>query len=320
MKSVNIFYINGNEVKSVLDHIHHELPSHAYNIIVPAWDLNFYPQKWAQQLEIFEEIWVTSKFVFDVMQNSVSRPVFHLSPPVQFNLLSLLGRKYFSLPESSYLFTLFLNLKSCIDRENPFAVLKAFEKVNNQRPQEDTRLVIKLNYPRDSEGNDKFQKLMKEIDQYHYQDRIIIIDKLLTGNEIKNLIRCCDCFISLHRSEEFGRGMAEAMYLGRPVIATGYSGNLDFMDSHNSCLVDYKLITKDEGTYPYARGQVWADAGIDHAAEYMLKLLDDHNTGRDLGQIARQYMRVHFNNKVIGLKYKERLDIILQRSLDSKCD
>ncbi len=80
------------------------------------------------------------------------------------------------------------------------------------------------------------------------------MDKVLTDRETKSLVKLCDCFLSLHRSEGFGRGLAEAMYLGKPVIATGYSGNLDFTNDHNSCLVDYRLIPVREDEYPFAKG------------------------------------------------------------------
>src|SRR5512136_3068638 len=101
------------------------------------------------------------------------------------------------------------------------------------------------------------------------RDRVIVIWKVFSDNEMRNLIRCCDCFVSLHRSEGFGLGMAEAMYMGKPVIATAYSGNLAFMNESISCLVDYKLIPVEEGQYPFPKGQVWADPDLDQAAYFV---------------------------------------------------
>ncbi len=155
---------------------------------------------------------------------------------------------------------------------------------------------------------------MRAVKQGRSADRLIIIDKILTDNEMKNLVRCCDCFVSLHRSEGYGRGLAEAMFLGKPVVATGYSGNLDFMDETNSCLVRYSLIDVEEGQYPYAKGQVWAEPDIDHAVYYMLKLLDDRGYGRKLGEIASRHIRTYFSYRAIGLRYKNRLEEILQRT------
>jgi glycosyltransferase involved in cell wall biosynthesis len=102
--------------------------------------------------------------------------------------------------------------------------------------------------------------------------------------------------------------MAEAMYLGKPVIATGYSGNLDFMTSDNSCLVDYELIPVNEGQYPFAEGQVWAEPDAEQAADYMRTLLDDRDFGRKLGMLASQSIRKYFSYLALGLRYQSRLE------------
>jgi glycosyltransferase involved in cell wall biosynthesis len=314
----NIFHINGAGVEEALRYIGNNYPLSAYNIIYPTWELSIYPEEWAQQLEHFNEIWVPSQFVFDSITKVVSKQVFHMPLSVEVRLSSFLGRRYFELPESSYLFLFCFDFNSYIDRKNPFAVIKAFEKACSARPGIDTRLVIKLNRDiNSSEGTKSLPRIIEAVDHCQYRDKVIIIDKVFSDNEIKNLIRCCDCFISLHRSEGFGRGMVEAMILGKPVIATAYSGNLDFMNETNSCLVRYNLINVEEGQYPYAKGQVWADADIDHAVYYMLKLLDDRDYGRRLGDIASSHIKTYFNYRAIGLRYRERLDRILH--MKSSC-
>lgn len=312
---INIFHMNGDEVEQSLGHIGRDLPPGAYNIIYPVWELSIYPQEWAKQLDRFDEVWATSKFVFDSVSKAVSRPVFHMSLATDVRLTSFLGHGYFGLPENSYLFLFYFDFRSWIDRKNPFAAIKAFEKVCAARPGADIRLVIKVNRPGDSSPQEAgFPRFMRAMEQSKHADNVIIIDKILTDNEIKNLVRCCDCFVSLHRSEGYGRGMAEAMFLGKPVIATGYGGNLDFMNETNSCLVPYKLIDVQEGQYPYAKGQVWAEPDIDHAVYYMLKLLDGRDYGRKLGEIASRHIRTYFSYRAIGLRYKDRLEEILQKT------
>lgn len=310
---LNIFHINGDEVAQAMRHIGSDLPPGAYNIVYPAWELSIYPQEWAKQLERFDEIWAISNFVFDSITKAVSRPVFHMPLATDVKLTSFLSRRYFGLPENSYLFLFYFDFRSWVDRKNPFAVIKAFEQVCSARPDEDVCLVIKLNRPPSpSDREADFLRFMEAIEQSSHADHIIIIDRIMADNEIKNLVRCCDCFVSLHRSEGYGRGLAEAMFLGKPVIATGYSGNLDFMDETNSCLLRYKLVDVEERQYPYARGQVWAEPDINHAIDHMLKLLDDRDYGRKLGEIASRHIRTHFSYRAIGLRYKQRLDQILQ--------
>ncbi|MFM6398532.1 glycosyltransferase, partial [Planktothrix sp.] len=120
-------------------------------------------------------------------------------------------------------------------------------------------LILKLN--NSSNKPEDYTNLMEIANNFN--DRLIIIDKTLSDNEMKNLLRCSDCFISLHRSEGFGLGLSEAMSLGKPTIATRYGGNVDFMNESNSCLVDYKLEPVGDNCYPHWQGQYWAEADVD---------------------------------------------------------
>jgi glycosyltransferase involved in cell wall biosynthesis len=308
--TVNIFFINGDEIAPILARLKNEMSSRSYNIIYPAWELSIYPSEWASQLELFGEVWAQSRFVYESLKRAVSKPVHYLPLAAEVNISSFLDRRYFGIPESSYVFLFFFDFTSYIARKNPLDVLKAFEKVCRKRPGEDVRLVIKTGGA--TQRREDYIRIKEAFDRFPYKDRLIFISKTLSNNEIKNLVRCCDCFISLHRSEGFGRGMAEAMFLGKPVIATGYSGNLDFMNDENSCLVSYDLVPLTEGQYPHWCGQVWAQPDIDQAVGYMLKLLSDRNYGRGIGTAASRYLRTFFSYRAIGLQYKKRIDEILK--------
>lgn len=312
-ESINIFFINGDEIANVLQRLRDKLPSGAYNIVYPAWELSIYPREWADQIECFDEVWAQSRFVYESLRQAVSKPVFRMALASQVEVSTFLSRRYFGITESSYVFLFFFDFTSYIDRKNPFAVLRAFEKVCAEKPGEDVRLVIKMGgsvYKQED-----YRRFMEQLEEFKYRYKVIVVNRTLSNNEIKNLVRCCDCFVSLHRSEGFGRGMAEAMCLGKPVIATGYSGNLDFMNQEKSCLVRYKLVPVMEGQYPHARGQVWAEPDIDHAAEYMLKLLSDRDFGRRLGAVASRHMRQFFSYRAIGLQYRKRVEEILQNKV-----
>jgi glycosyltransferase involved in cell wall biosynthesis len=99
---------------------------------------------------------------------------------------------------------------------------------------------------------EKYPKKYAELlDLLENDERIHVINKVLSRDEMYGLIKVCDCYVSLHRSEGFGLGIAEAMLLGKPVIATGYSGNMDFMRPDNSCLIDYSLVDVKVAEYPH---------------------------------------------------------------------
>jgi glycosyltransferase involved in cell wall biosynthesis len=116
-----------------------------------------------------------------------------------------------------------------------------------------------------------------------------------------------DAYVSLHRSEGFGRTPAEAMLLGKPVIVTDYSGTADFCRKDNALLVDYSLVPVREDSYPAARGQAWADPRVEQAARHMRALFDDRDLGRAIGAKARQTIETELSAAAIGARYRARL-------------
>src|SRR5439155_18737497 len=131
--------------------------------------------------------------------------------------------------------------------------------------------------------------------------RVVVLDRLLSREDTFGLQSVCDAYISLHRSEGLGLGMAECMALGKPVIATAYSGNLEFMTHDNSCLVDFTLIPVKPGDYiDYEPGWMWADPDIDQAARYMVRLLDDPEYRRRIADRAASDMARRFNDVAVG--------------------
>jgi glycosyltransferase involved in cell wall biosynthesis len=203
----------------------------------------------------------------------------------------------------------FFDFTSYLERKNPFAVLQAFEELCKRCPDEDLCLVIKI------KGGESREEDYRIFCDYiaRFKSRLLVIDKVLTDNEIKNLLRCCDCFISLHRSEGWGIGLITAMFLGKPVVATAYSANMDFMTDKNSCLVCYNMRDVPHGAYPFAEGQMWADPDIAHAVDHMVKLVLDRDFVRDLGGRASREIRVNFSYRRTGLRYLKRITQILVR-------
>jgi hypothetical protein len=116
--------------------------------------------------------------------------------------------------------------------------------------------------------------------------------------------------VSLHRSEGFGLTMAEAMYLGKPVIATAYSGNLDFMTDENSYLVDYELVPIGADAAPYPPGGEWAEPDVEHAARLMRRVFEDQAESRDRGARAASAIRETHSAATAGARMAERLDVV----------
>uniref|UniRef100_A0A7C4M0Z5 Glycosyltransferase n=1 Tax=candidate division CPR3 bacterium TaxID=2268181 RepID=A0A7C4M0Z5_UNCC3 len=311
---VNLYIINGDEIettKSILG----PFPVNSYNIIYPAWELEKYPHEWAKLIEEnFNEIWVPSKFMENSLRKNCSKPIFNIPHPVNVTFSSFLGRPHFGLPESSFLFLFMFDFRSYISRKNPLGFIEAFERACSVRPFADMRAVVKVSGIESlgQIGLRQLEDFQKRLSDSSASDKIILLKGSFTENEVKNLIRNCDCFVSLHRSEGFGLAIAEAMYLGKPVIATKYSGNLEFMREENSFLVDYDLVPVKKEEYPHYEGQYWAEPNKDQAASYMVQLIDDPKRKSAIGRGARTFIGVNFSLLSIGLKIKQRVGEIIK--------
>jgi glycosyltransferase involved in cell wall biosynthesis len=306
---LNLFCINADEVEPVLARLDAAAFASAYNIIYPAWELSKYPEPWARLVERFDEVWAPSAFVRDSIAGSVSIPVQHMPLSVEPRLGSFLGRRRFGIPEDAFTIFFSFDFSSWAQRKNPGAVLEAFEKLVARRPNAALHCIIKL------KGGDPDHPVRRALAARvaALGGRAQLMTEPLSDDEMGNLMRNVDAFVSLQRSEGFGFGMAEAMALGRVAVATGYAGNMDFMTPETSRPVDYTLIPVGPDDYPHPQGQVWADPDVDHAVRILEALVDDPAEVRRVGAAARRRMRLEFSHRAGGLRYAARLEEISAR-------
>lgn len=304
---VQIYFINGDEVQPVSEAVRAPSSPPPYRIIQPMWELAEYPRHWARELEAFAEVWAASTFIRAAIAPAVFRPVVLLPTPVGLPAPFGFSRRHFRIPETSYAFLFAFDLRSYAARKNPNAVIDAFRRVVQARPAVDCTLVLKVGGT--AARPESFSAFKSQVADLSGGDaeRVVLVEGDLTAAEITSLLWVCDAFLSLHRSEGFGRLLAEAMLMGKPVIATAYSGNVDFMTADNSLLVPYELVPVAEGAYPFGAGQSWAEPDVDRAVEHMLRLLDHPNDGLQIGKRASRHMRVAFGHRAAGLRYAERI-------------
>jgi len=301
-----VFHANGSEVPpmlGVLDGIQGKRFDEGYNIIFPAWELPRYPDLWARNLDKFDEVWAASRFCYESFRGAVKTPVRHVVNACEPHTHSLLGRPHFKIPEHRFVVLFFFDALSWSARKNPLAVIEAFRGLLARRPQADAHLVLKMHSP--SHAPDVLAEIQSLSEPF--AERMTIIETTLTSNEVGNLIQCSDCFLSLHRSEGFGRGPAEAMFFGKPVIGTGWSGNMQYMEPDVSFPVRFRLVPVKPGEYPEFDNQVWAEPDVAHATELLIALADDPALRRSVGQRARTHMRRNFSDEVLGARYVRRL-------------
>ncbi|MDX1924355.1 MAG: glycosyltransferase family 4 protein, partial [Rickettsiaceae bacterium] len=303
--NTNIFVCNG-DILALLSHEKSNLFKKKYNIHYGAWELRKYPEEWMYSINLVDEYWAMSSFLQKSVSDVANIPVIHMPYPVDFEIPTYISRKDFGLPEEKFLFIFTFDLSSLASRKNPYAVIKAFLSAfpsNN-----DVGLVIKAS---SNKKNPDHKKQINDImDLTKNDSRVHLINEILPRDKILGLINSCDVYVSLHRAEGFGIGMAEAMKMGKVVIATDYSGNTDFTLSDNSCPVDYKLIDLKPLEYIYEQGKQWADPDIEHASFYMKKLYEDRWYYNKLAKNGKNFIDTHYNAQEIMKAYDARLKIL----------
>ena len=145
------------------------------------------------------------------------------------------------------------------------------------------------------------------------RDDIVIRDGYVSANERDSYVAACDCYVSLHRSEGLGLTMAEAIACGKPVVATRYSGNLEFMDEGNSYLVPYSLVEVPPSWWAHQPGAAWAEPDIDAAAGLMRRVWEHPDEARVLGERARDVLLERFSPLRTSAYVEERLDDLRTR-------
>ena len=207
-------------------------------------------------------------------------------------------------PDDQFVFLITLDLLSVVERKNPFAAIEAFGRValEASRP---VRLVVKtLN---GDKRRASLQRIIDLVDLSPASDSIEIIDEFVPDVDMAAMVSAADCLVSLHRGEGLGLHLADAMWLGTPVVASRYSGNLDFMDDDTSMLIDVVLVGAVNGEGGYPDGMLWAEPDIEQAATAMLRLVSDPTLVTELAEGARARVQSLPDERSLGQSYAAAL-------------
>ncbi len=298
----SLFCLNPDMLKPVRNLLAAASSAGGYNIGYWYWELQHLPREWDDALERVDEIWVATQFVSDAVRRATAKPVTKIPPPIEVTLLQPYQRSDFRLPEKVFLFLFTFDFNSFAKRKNPQGVIAAFRQAF-AAGRRDVALVVK------SINGANRREMLREIRALSDEDgRIMLIDEFYSRDQTSGLQSVVDAFVSLHRSEGFGLGLAESMYLGKPVIGTRYSGNMEFMNPDNSCLVDYELVPIGKGEYLYDDERfLWADPDVEQAAYYMRRLADDAAFRRRIAEQGKLDIRSRFTRAKAAAMMRQRL-------------
>ncbi|MEG4248440.1 glycosyltransferase [Microcoleus sp. Pol10D4] len=301
---VNLLQVNADEVATFIKHTESSYFENKYNIGFWAWELPEFPPEWQPAFNNFHEIWTYSNYCAEAISAVSPIPVIKIMPSIALSAPSL-NREALNLPKDKFIFLFVFDFSSRIERKNTLTTIQAFKQAFGE--DNSVLLVIK------SSNSNKFSAAQKSLNlAIANNSNIKHLDGYLSKNKLNGLLYNCDCYVSLHRCEGFGLTMAEAMFYGKPVIATGYSSNTEFMNVGNSYLVKYKLIPIEQDCGPYKKGNVWAEADVEHAADLMRYVFNNHREAQQVGAIAAEEIKTLLNPQVTGKKIRKRLEYIAE--------
>jgi hypothetical protein len=266
-----------------------------------------FPDRWHDRFAYYDEVWVGSGFIADAVGRAAPVPVVCVPPvltPVALGSRDR-GRARLGIGPDEFVVLFKFDFHSHPERKNPLAVVEAFRRGLAGKP--GTRLVIKCVNPQSDPA--AFAQLREAVAGCGG----LLLDGYWPRADVSDLTAACDVYLSLHRSEGIGLTLAEAMAHGKPAVGTGWSGNLQFMTTANSYLIDYRLAELPVRVGPYPAGEVWAEPSVDHAAAVLDHLYRNRDEGRARGARARADIEAGFSPAAVGAVVRDRLRAIATR-------
>src|SRR5262249_29602805 len=283
--AINLFHINADQTLVAHSALGRNVFSGFYNIGYWAWELPEFPDEWVGAFEPLDEVWVPSTFCQQAIARKSPLPIVTIPHSVPLGSRDRLARRDFRLPEDDFVFLVMADVLSIPERKNPLGAIEAFRRAFAKDRSSGVRLIVKLS------NLEQRPDLRESLDRVTHDDaRISRFESYLERAALKRLLGSVDCFVSIHRSEGFGLGLAEAMACGVPTIATGWSGNMDFTTPWNSLLVDYALRPLEVDLGPYKKGQIWAEPDLDDAAVKMRAVATDRELWEKVSSRGREFV------------------------------
>ena len=296
--AINVIHINANQIEAACHDYPHRLFDNHYNIGVWLWELEKIPDSWIQKMDYVDELWAPAGFVADAMKKGTDKPVITIPYGIE-TPKEEAGRSDFGFEDSEFLVLAMYDANSYASRKNPEGAIEAFVKAFGGT-EENAALVLKVG----NGSEDELAALRKRLDASGI--RYYLVTERFSKPRLNALIACCDVFLSLHRSEGFGLVIAEAMNLGVPVVATGWSANAEFMPEECTCRVSYRLIPVGDAYQFEEESQRWADPDTGEAAEYLKMLKRNPDRAAQMAREAKRYIEENYSISRCGEKMKQR--------------
>lgn len=301
-RPVNVIVIATDQMPVLAETMPASLREGAYNILRTYWELPDAPEAWRPFLDGVDELWVPNQFVGDAFRDIFSGKIAIVPTSVDATIGAPRDRAAFGMAADRFYFLFSFDYFSSPFRKNPLGAVAAFQRAFPDRDAK-VGLVVK------SVGAiERFPEIEAALAQAAAEDpRLLILHESLDRDSMLSLIQAADCYLSLHRAEGFGAGMAEALLLGRPVIGTDFSGSRCFLDDSVGYPVPYVIREVGKDEYGWGEGQVWADPIPSEAARLMRAVFEDRAEAARRAEAGRRRISEHFSRAAVGAAIRRRL-------------
>jgi glycosyltransferase involved in cell wall biosynthesis len=303
---INVIEMMADQVPSMFREIGRWRTGHSYNILRTYWELPEAPAEWIPMLKGIHEIWAPNEFVGNSFRKIFDGPIIIVPPCVEIKTENEFDRAQLGMDQDMFYFMFSFDYFSRPTRKNPLGVVRAFQTAF-PNPAERVGLVIKST----SAIHQHLEIKSVILEAARHDQRIKVIDRTFSRDEMLSLIRQSDCYVSLHRSEGFGLGMAEAMAFGKPVIGTNYSGSTEFLSACTGFPVPFTMRPVQPGEYIFSDGQSWAEPDAAAAAEAMQRVFHDQQERQRLAASGKIFVEAHYGRENVGRIAARRLQDIL---------
>lgn len=307
---VSLYHVNADMMETVHSRLPLGFTAGRHRIGYWFWELAHFPVAFAPAFRHTDEVWAPSRFCQQAFQSLATVEVRWMPPCVVLTTAVPASRESLGIDPESFLFFFAFDALSVPERKNPAGLLAAFTRVarESRRP---VHLLIKVNHAETE------PRALVDL-----QDRcaglpVTLLTGTLSRGQLDALTAACDAYVSLHRSEGLGLPLIEAMYLGKPVIATGYGGVTDFLDEETGFVVRHGMTALQRPRGPYPEGAAWAEPDVEHAASLMLALAEAPETAAPKIAAARRRVTELYAPAAAARRFRCELDRI-RRSREAR--
>jgi glycosyltransferase involved in cell wall biosynthesis len=304
---INLVCVNADQVPVFLAEGGRERLAGRYNIASWWWELPEFPDAWRTAFAPFDEVWAGTEFIVSALTAKSPVPIVHVPPVVNVGAVRMGRKADFGWSREETVFLFVFDYRSVFERKNPLGAIRAFRRAF-PRGDEPVRLVVKsINAAADPSGRERVRAAAAG------DARVEVTDGYLSRREKNEMLAAADAYVSPHRSEGFGYTLAEAMALGKPVVATPWSGPADYMTPSNSFPIGFELVELSDDYGPYAAGQLWAEPDIDDAAAALQQIHAHPDDAALRGARASADILARYSPVAVGAVIARRVAWIQQR-------